>query len=146
MTHIKQVWLIWWPLHILWHIVNHWLGPNNEWQRKKENKIFSFPFLLCHSLFIYYKHRKNCECCHHHSLFRSHNVNCCSQLSEMLSVSQGSSLRSQVSRTNLWECSLNVIVFVFVIVFLLVRSSLFITRIRCLKGHNSLESLFEDVL
>ena len=21
------------------------------------------------------KHRKNCECCHHHSLFKGHNVN-----------------------------------------------------------------------
>ena len=21
------------------------------------------------------KHRKNCECCHHHSLFQGHNVN-----------------------------------------------------------------------
>ena len=23
---------------------------------------------------IQYKHRKNCECCHHHSLFKGHNV------------------------------------------------------------------------
>ena len=24
---------------------------------------------------IDFKHRKNCECCHHHSLFKGHNVN-----------------------------------------------------------------------
>ena len=24
-----------------------------------------------------FKHRKNCECCHHHSLFKGHNVNEC---------------------------------------------------------------------
>ena len=39
-----------------------------------------------------------------------------------------------------------VIVFVFGIVFLLVRSWLLITRIKCLKGHKSLELLFEGVL
>ena len=25
--------------------------------------------------FVISKHRKNCECCHHHSLFKGHNVN-----------------------------------------------------------------------
>ena len=38
------------------------------------------------------------------------------------------------------------LVFVFVIVFLLVRSWLLITRIRCIKGHKSLGLLFEGVL
>ena len=53
-----------------------------------------------------------------------------------------------------WWSSLNIfvflIVFVFVIVFVnvffLVRSCLFITLIKCLKGHKSLASLFEGVL
>ena len=27
------------------------------------------PYLFCRK-----KHRKNCECCHHHSLFKGHNV------------------------------------------------------------------------
>ena len=38
----------------------------------------------------------------------------------------------------LWGCFLNVIVFVFVTVFLLVRSCLLITLINCHKGHKSL--------
>ena len=24
--------------------------------------------------FVFHKHRKNCECCHHHSLFKGHKV------------------------------------------------------------------------
>ena len=59
------------------------------------------------------------------------------------------SQRSQVSRIALGRCSLNVfvigivivIVFVFVIVFFQVRSCLFITLIKCLKGLKSLGSL-----
>ena len=54
------------------------------------------------------------------------------------------SLRSQVSRIALWWNSLNV--FVFVIVFLLVRLRLLISLIKCLKGHMSLGSFFEGVL
>ena len=42
-----------------------------------------------------------------------------------------------------WGCSLNV--FVFVTVFLLVRSSLLITLIKCLKGHKSLMVLYVSV-
>ena len=59
------------------------------------------------------------------------------------------SQRSQVSKIALWCSSLNVFVFVIVIVFvfvlvivfLLVRSCLIITLIKCLKGHKSLRSL-----
>ena len=39
---------------------------------------------------------------------------CCSQLSGMLSVSQVSSLRSQVSRNAIWGCSLNGFIIVIV--------------------------------
>ena len=55
--------------------------------------------------------------------------------------------RSQVSRTALWGCSLNVFVFVmffvfvFVFVIFLVMSCLLITLNKCLKGHKSLELL-----
>ena len=61
------------------------------------------------------------------------------------------SQRPQVSKITLWRCSLNVfviiiaidfaLVFVFVIVFLSVRSCFIITLIKCLKGHKCLGSL-----
>ena len=51
------------------------------------------------------------------------------------------SQRSQVSKVTLLGCSLNV----FVFVFLLVRSCLLITLIKCLKGQKSLGLLFEGV-
>ena len=54
------------------------------------------------------------------------------------------SQRSEVSRGALWGCSLSI--FVFVIVFLLVRSCLLIFLIKCFKVHKSLGSLFEGVL
>ena len=88
---------------------------------------------LCHCL---------CLCiCHCHCLFygqvMSHHHS--DQMSQ----------RSQVPRTALWRCSLNVfvivIVFVFVIVFFLVRSCLLITLIKCFKGHKCLGLLFEGV-
>ena len=66
-------------------------------------------------------------------------------------MSQVSRLRSQVSWTALWGCSLNVFVFVFFIVFVFViviwfvRSCLLITLIACLKGHKSLRVLFGSV-
>ena len=64
------------------------------------------------------------------------------------------SQRSQVSGIALCRCSLNVFVvvivfvfvFVIVIVFLLVRSCLLITLIKCLKGQKSLGLLFEGAL
>ena len=31
----------------------------------------SLNLVIC---FISHKHRKNCECCHHHSIFKGHNV------------------------------------------------------------------------
>ena len=88
------------------------------------------------------KHHKNCECCPCHSLFKGHCEcwDCSFQLSEMQSVSQ----RSQVSRIVLWGCSSIVVVFVFVIVFLLVRSCFLITLIKSVEGHKSLGALFED--
>ena len=59
------------------------------------------------------------------------------------------SQRSQVSRTALWGCSLNVFVivflFVFVFVIFLVMSCLFITLNKCLKGHKSLGLLLGGV-
>ena len=60
--------------------------------------------------------------------------------------------RSQVSRTALWGCSLNVFVFVmffvfvFVFVIFLVMSCLLITLNKCLKGHKSLGLLLGGVL
>ena len=59
--------------------------------------------------------------------------------------SEQMSQRSQVSRIALRRCSQNVfvfvIVFVFVFVIFLVRSCLFITLMKCLKGCKSLGSL-----
>ena len=36
--------------------------------------ILSHIFILCDLLLVPPKHRKNCECCHHHSFFKGHNV------------------------------------------------------------------------
>ena len=55
--------------------------------------------------------------------------------------SEQMSQRSQVSRIALRRCSQNVFVFVFVFVNFFVMSCLFITLIKCLKGHKSLGSL-----
>ena len=79
------------------------------------------------------------------------DLNSGSQLSEMSTIVNK---LTQVSRIALWWSSLNVfvfvIVFVFVLVlvigFLLVRSCLLTTLIKCLKGHKSLGSLFDGVL
>ena len=35
--------------------------------------IFQGPYFRCF-VSVYAKHRKNCECCHHHSVFKGHNV------------------------------------------------------------------------
>ena len=62
------------------------------------------------------------------------------------------SQRSQVSNIDLWRCSLNVFVivfvclFVFVIFFLLVSSCPLIILVKCLKGYKFLISLCEGVL
>ena len=64
---------------------------------------------------IHYREKKNCECCPRHSLFKGH-YECwywCSQLSEMKSVFQVPSLRSQVFRIGHWGCSLNVMAIVY---------------------------------
>ena len=61
---------------------------------------------------------------------------------------------SKVSNIALWRCSLNVfvivfvivIVLVFVVVFLLVRSCFLIALIKCLKGQKYQRLLFEGVL
>ena len=48
---------------------------------KKKFLFISYSILLIKnewcslSRFLLFKHRKNCECCHHHSLFTGHNVN-----------------------------------------------------------------------
>ena len=67
------------------------------------------------------KHRKNCECCHHHSLFKGHNVIVhivvfnCQKCNQCLN-SQVSSFRSKISWIALLGCSLNVMANVIVIV------------------------------
>ena len=57
------------------------------------------------------------------------------------------SQRSKVSKIAFWSCSPNVfvIVIVFVIVFLLVRSCFLTTLIKCLKGQKSQRSIIEGV-
>ena len=54
----------------------------------------------------------------------------------------------KVSRSGLWRCSQNVVVFVIVFVFviLLVKSCLLITLIKCRKGHKSLGLLLGGIL
>ena len=52
-------------------IENYWknIGFNGCWT-KNHRKTFG-----TNGWWSYWKHRKNCECCHHHSLFKGHNVN-----------------------------------------------------------------------
>ena len=90
-------------------------------------KVLSKCICLCHCLFL-------CLC---HCLFVGQAI--CPHHSDQMSQ------RSRVSDIVLFRCSLNVFVimsvFVFVIIFFLVRSCPFITLIKCLKGHKSLGSL-----
>ena len=92
------------------------------------------------------KHRKNCECCPRHSLFKGHNVLNCQKCNQCLKVQVSS--HKFLGLLSSLIVIVFVIVFVFVLVFLLVMSCLLITliRFRCLQGHMSLESLFNGVL
>ena len=61
----------------------YWLGihftskAGRKWKWSNGVKISEMGIVQCKSItnnVESYKHRKNCECCHHHSLFKGHNV------------------------------------------------------------------------
>ena len=111
------------------------------------------------------KHRKNCECCHHHSLFKGHNVivhivvlNCqkCNQclkchVSGHKNFQKFSKIVTNCQKLskivkNCQNCQklskLSKLSKIVKIVKMLVRSCFLITVIKCLKGHWSLGLLF----
>ena len=117
-----------WSLHVSPSLQSNASKIPSIWDRSL--KVFSRCICLCHCLCLCLCH---CLC---HCLF----------FGQVMSPYRPEqiSLRTQVSRIDLWRCSLNV--FVFVIVFLLVRSCPLITLIKCLKGHKFLGLLSEMVL
>ena len=91
-------------------------------------KVLSKCICLCHCLCL-------CIClCHCHFFGQVMSLHSPDQMSQ----------RSRVPEIALCRCSLHV--FVFVIVFSLVRSCGLITLIKCLKGHKSPGSLFDCLL
>ena len=62
-------WNMSWPDHNDWYgiiVISRWTTPLQRMEIHVDEEL---------EIHILKKHRKNCECCHHHSLFKGHNVN-----------------------------------------------------------------------
>ena len=133
-----------------WHYNRlHTTKIHKNWKTSQKLRMLSLSLFIQGSLWML-RLFFNCHC-----LCLFHSICHCLFVGQIMSLhhSDQKSQRSQVSRGALWGCFLNVFVIVFVfvigfafaIVFLMVRSCLFITLIKSLKGDKSSEALFEGV-
>ena len=57
-----------------WNEILVHLGPSYTWKISLKYRDILHQIEISLKYRVYRKHRKNCECCHHHSVFKGHNV------------------------------------------------------------------------